>query len=123
MTAQPVMAVGGLVIRPPGLNQHVGLAQHVQQRIAPQARVGLVQRLLEKMVQLARAQPWLAQAHGTHKLDHCVRTGTALLLVLQLLVVSLAADAPMAASPQHAQPRDELLREDLPEGFFTTRTP
>ena len=34
--ANPVMAVGGLVIRPPGRHQHVGLAQHVQQRIASQ---------------------------------------------------------------------------------------
>jgi len=86
-------------------------------------RAGLLQRLLEQVVQLACAQPRLAQAHRTHKLDHRVRTRTALLLMLQLLVVGLAADAPMAASPRHAQPRDELLREDLPKGFFTTRTP
>jgi hypothetical protein len=123
MAAEPVMAVGGLVIRPPGLNQHVGLAQHVEQGITSQTRVGLLQRLLEQMVQLARAQPRLAQTHRAHEFNHRVSTHMALLLVLQLLVVGLAADAPMAASPRHAQPRDELLREDLPEGFFTTRTP
>lgn len=123
MTSEAVMAVGGLVVRPPGLNQHVSFAQHVQQCIASQTRVGLLQRLLQQMVQLARAQPGLAQAHRANELDHRVRTGTALLLVLKLLVVRLAADAPMAASPRYAQPREELLREDLPKGFFTTRTP
>ena len=75
------------------------------------------------MVQLARAQPGLAQAHLPNELDHGVGVRTALLLMLQLLVVGLVADAPMAASPRHAQPREELLREDLPEGFFTMRTP
>jgi hypothetical protein len=123
MASEAVMAVGGLVVRPPGRHQHAGLAQHVQQRIAPQARTGLLQRLRQQMVQLARAQPGLAQAHFSNEFDHGVGARTALLLMLQLLVVGLAADAPMAASPRHAQPREELLREDLPEGFFTMRTP
>ncbi|MDQ0032672.1 hypothetical protein J2W30_000413 [Variovorax boronicumulans] len=39
------------------------------------------------------------------------------------LVVRLTADAHVVAGPRHAQPLDEALREDLPEGFFTTRTP
>ena len=118
MEAESVVAVGGLVIRPPGLNQHVSLAQHVQQRVAPQARVRPLQRLLEQVVQLARAQPGLAQAHATHKLNHRLAARTALLLAMQLLVAGMAADAPIAASPRHAQPREEVLREDLPKGFL-----
>ena len=39
------------------------------------------------------------------------------------LVERLAAHAHMAASTANAQAFDELLREDLPKGFFTTRTP
>jgi len=101
----------------------VSFAQHVQQGIAPKAGVGLLQRLREQVVQLARTQAGLAQANTAHKLDHGVGTRTVLLLMLPLLVIGLAADAPMAASPRYAQPRDELLREDLPKGFFTTRTP
>ena len=123
MASEAVMAVGGLVVRPPWLYQHVRVAQHVQQRIAPQAGLGLLQRLLEQVMQLACTQSGLAQADLAHQLDHLVAARMALLLVLQLLVVGLAADAPMAASPRHTQPWDELLRKDLPEGFFTTRTP
>lgn len=74
-------------------------------------------------MQLARADPWLAQPHATHKLDDRLRTLTAIFVLLQLLVVRLAADTPIPASPRDAQLRDELLRKDLPEGFFTTRTP
>jgi hypothetical protein len=39
------------------------------------------------------------------------------------LVIRLSTHAEMAASPANAQVFDELLREDLPKGFFTTRTP
>src|SRR5437868_11101956 len=123
MTAKPVVTVRSLVIRPPRLYQQAGLAQHVKQCIAPESGLRLLQRLPEDVVQLARAYPRLAQPHAAHELYHHIRTLTALLMMLQLLVVRLAADAPMAASPRHTQPGDELLREDLPKGFFTTRTP
>ena len=39
------------------------------------------------------------------------------------LVVRLSAHAHVPASPAHAQACDERLVEDLPKGFFTTRTP
>jgi len=42
---------------------------------------------------------------------------------LLALVERLATDAHELASHHHAQPFDEVLRDDLPEGFFTTRTP
>lgn len=38
--------------------------------------------------------------------------------MLWLLVVGSAADALMSARPRHTQPRDELLRADLPKGFL-----
>lgn len=120
---KPVAAVGRLVIRPAGRHQQAGLAQHVKQRITPQAGLRLSQRLAEHVVQLARAYPRLAQPHRAHELDHGVRTLTAVPVMLQLLVVGLAANAPVAGSPRDAQLREELLREDLPKGFFTTRTP
>jgi hypothetical protein len=41
----------------------------------------------------------------------------------QTLIVRLATQAPVLASPAHTEPLDELLREDLPKGFFTTLTP
>jgi len=77
------MAVGSLVIRPLRHHQHARLAQHVQQRIAPQARAGVLQRLLEQMVQLARAQSGLTQAHAGSRCRH---------------VHSVAADAATAGS-------------------------
>lgn len=39
------------------------------------------------------------------------------------LVIRLAAVAHMTASPCHAQPLDELLREDLPKGSFCDTHP
>lgn len=44
MTTKPVMAVCGLVIRPPYGHQHPGVAQHIEQRIAPQTDTRLPQR-------------------------------------------------------------------------------
>lgn len=52
MTAEPVMTVGSLVVRPSRRHQHVGLAQHVQQCIAHEldhrlrTRTALVLQLL-----------------------------------------------------------------------------
>lgn len=112
ITTKPVMAVCGLVIRPPYGHRHPGVAQHIEQRIAPQADTRLPQRLAQQMVQLARTQPGLANPPIVHQLHH--RLGPALTLGVAplALVVRLSA-----------QPLDEPLGEDLPEGFLTTRTP
>ena len=75
------------------------------------------------MVQLARSQPRLAHPSITHQLHHSLGTALALGVALLTLVIRLAAVPHVAASPRHAQPLDEPLREDLPKGFFTTRTP
>jgi hypothetical protein len=56
-------------------------------------------------------------------LHHCLGLHTTHAIPLLALVVSLAAHPYVLTSPGHAQPFDEALREDLPEGFFTTRTP
>ena len=55
-------------------------------------------------MQLARADPGLAQPHALHQLDHGVRTLTPAFVLQLLLVVGLAANAPIAASPRHTQP-------------------
>lgn len=75
------------------------------------------------MLQFARPQPWLA---GVPILDQ--RNDLAIpclpgLPAILLLVVCLAADADMAASPGNAQSGDSFLREDLPEGFFAMLIP
>ena len=75
------------------------------------------------MVQFARPQSGLAQPPLTHPLHNDLGTALALDMSALALIEGLAAQPHMAASPRHAQPLDELLREDLPKGFFTTRTP
>jgi hypothetical protein len=75
------------------------------------------------MVQLAGPQSWLAQPLGAHQLNHPLVALAHPLLSIQSLVVRLSTHADVAASPANTQAFDELLREDLPKGFFTTRTP
>lgn len=75
------------------------------------------------MVQLSRAQPGLANPPIAYQLHHRLRPALTLSVAPLALVVRLPAQPHMAASPHHAQPLDEPLREDLPKGFFTTRTP
>ena len=74
-------------------------------------------------MQLARSNPGLAQPLGAHQFNHPFVALAYLVLAAQSLVIRLSAHADMAASPANAQALDELLREDLPKGFFTTRTP
>ena len=75
------------------------------------------------MVQLARPKSGLAQPLGMNQLSHPLTALAQRVLAVQSLVIRLSAYAYMAASPANAQAFDELLREDLPKGFFTTRTP
>ena len=65
----------------------------------------------------------LTHALLAHQLNYRLRIRLAISLAPPALVVRLAAVAHVLASPLHAQHRDEVLREDLPKGFFTTRTP
>ena len=75
------------------------------------------------MVQLAGSKTRLAQPLAANQLNHPFVALAHLILANQSLVIRLSAHAEMAASPANAQAFDELLREDLPKGFFTTRTP
>ena len=75
------------------------------------------------MVQLACPKAWLAQPHGAHQLNHPFVALAHFVLASQSLVIRLSAYAHMAASPANTQTFDELLREDSPNGIFTTRTP
>jgi hypothetical protein len=99
------------------------LAQHVEHRVAPDPNTQFAQRLSQHVMQLARAQPRLSNTLPVHQSNHGSGAIATSLLPLLPLVVRLTAHADMAASPCHTQPLDELLREDLPEGFFTMRTP
>lgn len=81
------------------------------------------QLLAHHMVQLARSQPGLANAPIANQRHHRLGSALTLGVALLVLVVRLAAVPHIPASPHYAQPLDEPLREDLPEGFFTTRTP
>ena len=72
---------------------------------------------------VGRRSAQLAHALLAHQLHHRLRIRQAIGLAAPTLVIRLTAVAHMLASPLHAQPCDEVLREDLPKGFFTTRTP
>lgn len=123
VTAKAMMAVRCLVVRPAIRHKQARVAQHVEHRITPQLDALALQRLAQQVVQFARAQSGLAhpllpdQPH--HRFGAFMVSGRPVLA----LVVRLAADAHVMASPGHAQPLNEAVREDLPEGFFTTRTP
>ena len=75
------------------------------------------------MMQIARSKAWLTKPLGANQLNHPFVALAHLVLAAQSLVIRLSAGAHMAASPANAQAFYELLREDLPKGFFTTRTP
>lgn len=123
MPAEVVMAVRGLVVGPARRHQQLGFTQPVKQGIPPQFDASRLQNRAQQMVQFARSQARLAQPPGAHQIQHLAGLFGPLLLALLAFVVRLATDADVAASPAHAQAFDELLREDLPKGFFTTRTP
>jgi hypothetical protein len=97
--------------------------RRTEHRIPAQTYSLALQRLLQQVVQLARADAWLTHALLAHQLHHRLRIREVIGLSAPALVVRLTAVAHMLASPLHAQPCDEFLRENLPKGFFTTRTP
>ena len=75
------------------------------------------------MVQLSCAQSGLSHSPVTHQLYHRLASALPLGMAPLALIVRLATHPHMAASPLHTQPLGKLLCEDLPKGFFTTRTP
>lgn len=74
-------------------------------------------------MQFARPQPRLPQAYLSYQCDHPPILIGSTILALAVLVIGLTAERYVSAGPADRSPLDEPLREDLPEGFFTTRTP
>ena len=57
------------------------------------------------------------------QLHDCLGAMIAMRESLLALIERLAADVHELAGHRHSQPLNELLRDDLSKGFFTTRTP
>lgn len=75
------------------------------------------------MVQLASTHARLPRAAVADQGQRAGIVCTPALLAMIGLVVSLSTYAEISASPCHAYAFEAPLREDLPEGFFTMRTP
>lgn len=75
------------------------------------------------MLQFARAHAGVFDAAVPHLGDDGCRLGHAALLRCLPLVVGLAAVTKVLASPLNAQALGLGVLQDLPEGFFRTRTP
>ena len=75
------------------------------------------------MVQLARPKPWLLEPLLTNQINYLLRTPSPLLMATYLFVVRLTTHPHELAGSSNAQPFDEPLRENLPEGFFAMLTP
>jgi hypothetical protein len=67
--------------------------------------------------------PDLLNGLGANPLHNHLGSALPLDVPALALIEGLAAQTHMAASPGHTQPLNEPLRENLPKGFFTMRTP
>lgn len=74
-------------------------------------------------MQFASTDARLATAIASNELNCLSLVRYLSLLTPPGLVVRLATDTEVSASPGHAYAFQAPLREGLPEGFFTTRTP
>ncbi|WP_437439050.1 hypothetical protein [Comamonas testosteroni] len=115
MPSVVMVAMGGLVVHVQRPHQHARFAQHAEQCIAPDLDSRLIKRQLEQVQQFAHANAWLMTPLFA---DHRFVLFAACMQAGQALVVRLTADPHVAASPRHAQPLDEPLREDLPKAFL-----
>lgn len=123
MPPETVMAVRGLMVRPLGWNKHPAVAKHGKQCIAPEPDALLTKRFGQHVVKLASAYARLAHTLVLNHLHHHFGALVSLDRPAAILIVGLATHAHELASPAYAEPLDEGLLEDLPEGFFTMRTP
>ncbi|GLC96291.1 hypothetical protein Tamer19_57000 [Cupriavidus sp. TA19] len=102
MASEAVMAVGGLVIRPMRLHKQPRRAQDIEQPITAHSDIRLLQRHLQHPLQFASAYARLAQSHlGDQRANPGIPGGLPKLTVAAL-VVCLAADAEVTASPANA---------------------
>lgn len=113
------MALRRLVVRPVWHDQQARGAQHIEQSISPELDAALTQDRPEQMVQLSCPESRLAQPYIAHQRRHDFGLRAAAFLAATSLVIRLPADAHVAAGSFDAQLFDPLLRDDLPEGFFT----
>lgn len=120
MAPEAMVALRRLVVSPLRHNQQTRRAQHIEQPVSPQPDAAPGERGAKQMMQFSCPQPRLAKPDVPHKRRYDSRLTTAARLALAALVIRLAADAHIAAGPVNAQLFDVLLRDDLPEGFFTT---
>lgn len=74
-------------------------------------------------MQLARADPRLAQPDVLDVTHHLFILSVAPISGTVTLVISLATDGQKLASPDDGQPLGLPLRDDLPGRFFTIETP
>lgn len=123
MPPEAMMAIRGLVVRPLRHHQQASRPKNIEQAVAADLDPSLGEWRAQEMLKLARTQARLAQASVGHQGANLGVSLKPLTLAVLTFVICLSADAGIAAGPADAQPLDELLREDLPEGFFTMRTP
>ena len=104
-------------------HEQAGVAQHIEQGVAPHLDARLLQGLAQHVMQLACTHAGLTHTLLPHQLHYGLCTLHAMRVSLTPLVVRLPAHAHVLAGPADAQSLHEPLLKDLPEGFFTTRTP
>lgn len=109
MPPETVVAVCSLVIRPLLANQQARGTQQDEQPVTPECDARLRRFRREQVVQLARTQARLAQAHVPHQRGDLLDLGAAGALARAALVVRLAADADVSAGPLDTQPLDSTV--------------
>ncbi len=80
---------------------------------------GVIRLSMEKMLELASADPRLAATDGPDKVHHPLFPILPGLLCSLRLIPGLATDAQEATGPADGQSGNAVLREDLPGRFFT----
>lgn len=106
------MALRRLVIGRVWHDEDSDSTQHVEQPVSSQLDAALDQRCSEQMMLFSCSEPRPAPSRFPLACgDVCTLTS---------LVIGLVVDAHAAAGALDAQLFDLLLRDDLPEGFFTT---
>lgn len=117
------MAIGCLVICPPHGNQEPSITKDAKQSVPSHRYPRCLQCRPDQTVELAGADAGLSRPIATHQGDRPCALDQLPLLAMAGLVVRLSTNAEMSASPCHAYALEAPLREGLPEGFFTMRTP
>lgn len=107
------MALRRLVIGPVWQDEEPDSAQHVKQLVSPQLDAALDRCRSVQMMQFSGSEPRLAPAPSRFRL----RAATS--FALTSLATGLMVDAHVAAGTPDTQLFDPVLRDDLPEGFFT----